>query len=232
MPNDRELAGLRGNVKTVETSRQETDRAGKPAYPIEKESTDEFDRSGTLIRTTHHVSGGRSLYFTLEGNRVSLYEQIPGAKPVVVNVPVGSASSDAPPEPAKAKGDSRFESRYEYKIDTGGRVTAIKRYDNGGSLRETRKFTYDAAGRIATETLVEPKGPVLGDIYHYDANGGVTQRDSVFYLASGGSEVTPFRYSNIKLDEHGNWIERAVSQVDESGKVEVIHIETRKITYH
>ena len=229
VPSDRELAGLRGSVKSVEISAQETDRTGKPAYPVEKQDTHEYDRGGTLIKTTHHVSGGRSIYFTLDGKHVSRYEHIPGAKTITVQVPVGAPADIS--RSAGSKGDPRYEYRYDRKLDPSGRVTAIERYNSDGSLRETRAFTYDTAGRIATETLVEPKGPVLGDIYKYDAKGVVIQRASVFYLASGEREVIPFRYSNIKLDAHGNWVYRVVTQ-GEGKDAEIVSIETRKITYH
>jgi hypothetical protein len=226
--SDRDLAGLHGTVKAVETSRQETDRAGKPAYPIEKESTDEYDRSGDLIKTTHHVSGGRTTYYMLDGKRVSKYETIDSSKVKMVEVPVGTAP---PSEPKKAKGDPRYEYLYEYRSDKGGRVIAVERYNNDDSLRDARKFTYDAAGRVASETTIEGKGPSFGDVYKYDANGTVIQRDSIFYMANGEKEVTPFYYSKIKLEDHGNWLYRLVTQ-GEGKDAQIIAIETRKITYH
>lgn len=229
VPSDRALAGLRGNVKSVETATQETDRTGKPAYPVEKQSTDEYDPSGNLVKSIHHVSGGRTVYFMLDGKRVSRYEQIPGAKSITVQVPVSSA--EPAPEPARKKGDGRYERRYEYKLDPSGRVTEVVSYNSDGTLHETRRFKYDASGRIASETVSDPKRAVYGDEFLYDAGGIVIGRNAAFYLASGEREVTPFRYSKIKLDAQGNWIYRVTSQ-GEGKDAEVVSIETRKITYH
>lgn len=224
--NDLALSGLRGKVKLVETWTRETDRSGKPAYPAQKESTDEYDITGNLVRSTHHVTAGRTIYFTLDGQRVSRYEQIgPGIK---VEVPVGTAEESGR---AKTSGDSRYEYRYTYIRDSAGRVVQIDEHRNDGTLWQVRKFTYDEAGRLASETVTKDGRLSHGDLYKYDANGVLIERGSVLYLISGEKEVTPFRFSRHKLDRQGNWIERTMSQ-GEGPDAEIIAVETRKITYH
>ncbi len=227
--SDRTLAGLRGIVKVVDSWSQNTDANGKPEYPIEKQSTDEYDKAGNLVKSTHHVSRGRSLYFIIDGDRVSKYEQF--GEPLTVHTiaaPAGTAEAPAPP---KQTGDPRYEHKYTYKLDNLGRIIEIVDHRNDGRLFETRKFTYDESGRLATETAIRDGRPSHGDIFKYDANGNVIERGGVFYLFSGEKEVTPFRYSKIKLDAKGNWVERTVTQVD-GAKAEVIAIETRKIKYY
>jgi hypothetical protein len=227
--SDRTLAGLRGNVKTVETSSQETDARGKPAYPVEKQSTDEYDEEGNLVKSTYHVSRGRSIYFKLDGNRVSKYEQF--GPELTVQTVVTPAGTSETPGPEHKQGDPRYEHKFTYKYDRSGRITEIDDHKNDGSLWQTRKFTYDEAGRLASETVIEKGRPSHGDIYKYDGDGTVIERGSVFFLFSGEKEVTPFQYSKIKLDSKGNWTERTVSQSVE-GKPEIISIETRKIKYY
>ena len=227
--SDRALAGLRGNVKTVETSSQSIDMDGKASYPVEKQSTDEYDKSGNLVKTTSHVSRGHSLYLTIDGKRVSKWEQT--GEPLIIQTLPGPGGIANDPAPPKQTGDARYEHKYTYKYDTSGRITEIEDHRNDGSLWQTRKFTYDAAGRLASEIVTEKGRPSHGDTYKYDASGTGIERGGIFYLASGEKEVTPFLYSRIKIDSQGNWIERTVSQGN-GESAEVIAIETRKIKYH
>jgi len=225
---DRELAGLRGKVKVVENWSQDTERDGKPIYKNAIQSADEYDQSGSLVKSTYHVSAGRSIYFLLDGKRVSKYEQLEG-RPVPQLITVAGAPET--PAPAENKGDPRYEHRYAYKFDSSGRIIAIEDYKNDGRLWETRKFTYDAAGRIAGETISRDGKPEFDYIFKYDAGGTMIEKESVWYWVNGGKETTLYRYSKIKADSRGNWTERTVTQGD--GKdAEIIMVESRKIKYH
>jgi YD repeat-containing protein len=141
------------------------------------------------------------------------------------------AGAPETPAPAENKGDPRYEHRYTYKFDLSGRITEIEDRKNDDSLWETRRFTYDAAGRVATEIIIKNGKPEFAFGFKYDAGGTRIEKESVWYYVNGEKETTVFRYSDIKLDSRGNWTQRRVSQV-EGKDAESVMIETRKITYH
>src|SRR5687768_8371911 len=103
---DRGLEGLHGKVKLVENWSRDTDRDGKPAYPAGIQSADEYDQAGNLLTSTYYISGGRSIYFVLDGQRVSRYEEFEGPTVKKLITVVGAPES---PAPAKKQGDPRYD---------------------------------------------------------------------------------------------------------------------------
>lgn len=87
---------------------------------------------------------------------------------------------------------------YSSKPDYTGRVAAIgeQRLRDGVPTEQSRRFTYDAAGRIMAVDDTEPQ--CFNARYHYDRNGNVTR-------ISRGSSAAP--YDDIHISYRGNQID-------------------------
>jgi hypothetical protein len=225
---DRDLAGLKGKVKTIEYLEQELERDRKTARKVETITVDEYDEAGSLARSSYFQSGERRIWFTLDGSRVARSERFESPAILLTVEPYVNPEPNARKKPA----DPRYAYEYTYTYDKSGRIAQIDQYSNDGTLFSARKFTYDAKNRLASDTTMKNGRVDDVDTFKYDTAGNEAEKTAVSYYPTGARETILYRYSKYKFDTSGNWIQRTATIRDAKGEWEQITIETRKITYH
>lgn len=235
---DREFSGLKGDVKLVSESEQKL----SPETGKEEPTTDtEYAKVGNELQKTNHFFGSRTIYFVLDGAKVSRSEKFAESKFKLESIATIVGSSDTAPtskEKAKPsnvrKTDERFEYRYEYKYDARGRIVREIQYTNTGERDDDTEYVYDKVGHLAAETKKIPGQGTFKDTYRYDSNGMLVENTAIFYTESGARQFTlSYTYSDYKLDGNGNWIERkeAVKHADEPNEIPKVTVQRRRITY-
>ncbi len=101
------------------------------------------------------------------------------------------------------------------KMTSGNMSDAV--YDANGYLQSATmdmqgqgtavKFTWEN-GHLKTQTM-NMMGQEVKTIFNYNADGVATS----VTLDMGGGQTMDMPYSNIKLDDHGNWISRSASMM-------------------
>jgi len=235
---DRELAGLKGTVKTVEDWSQKLGPDGKPVAEATAELQRIFDENGnrTELRTFGEWQV-HTTYFLFKGEQVSKSE-LSGKDPFdKIKVPEGVQLH-------KIKPSGPFDRKYKYKYDEKGRIVEISEYDTEGHPA-TNKCVYDDAGRKISET--ESSGGSAGvTSYKYDESGNLSEAVSqrtLHVLKGFGDSIPPIkttvekhssttRYSDYAFDKQGNWTKRIDTYLDDKGNVKGIFLEVRYFTYY
>lgn len=224
---DRDLDGFRGTVKIVESWSEERGPDGKPVKKPEVMNIEAYDVEGNRASSTSYWTGEKNTFFALEGDRVANTERITNDPRVKMQM-LGTIETGGEKKPR----DKRYDQRYKYEYDNNGRITEIRQYLNDGKLWLTKKFTYDALGRISTEKGTIEDRPRYQETLSYYTDGNVVESVYVDFDSKGKKDTNYFRYTNYKFDKAGNWIERTETTLDKDKKVTRIGIAGRTITYH
>jgi hypothetical protein len=235
---DREFAGLKGKVQTVETWSQKLGPDGNPVAEATADSKTIFDENGNRTEsTTFGELQVHTTYFLFKGELVSKSE-ISGKNPLdQIKVPKGvQIHRNDPTGP--------FDEKYKYKYDEKGRIVEISEYDTGGHPITT-KYVYDDAGRKMSET--EASGGSAGSTsYKYDQSGNLSEAVSqvTLHVFKGfGNSIPPVittvekhsstaSYSDYAFDKQGNWTKRTANYFEDKGKVKGIFLHVRYFTYY
>lgn len=224
---DRELEGFRGKVKVVESWSEDSGPDGKPAKRPEVMDIEAYDLEGNRVSSTSYWTGEKNTYFALDGDRVAKTERITNDPRVKMQI-LGTIETGDEKKPK----DNRFDERYKYEYNKNGRITEVKQYLSDGNLWLTKKFTYDAAGRIILEIGTIEDRPRFQQSVIYDANGNEVESIYVDYDSRGKKDTDYFKYTNYKFDNAGNWIKRTETTLDKDKNVTRVRIAGRTITYH
>ena len=100
------------------------------------------------------------------------------------------------------KADASVLAQFDYTLDAAGRKTMATEMiaASNGTVRRTVSYSYDAAGKLLSETIAqtEPGAFNLNIAYQYDAVGNRTQRT----LSGDVSRTTSYQYdSNDRLTQ-------------------------------
>ena len=195
--SDRDLEGLKGKVKLVESWSEDAGANGKPLRKPEVMTSDTYDEQGNQIASTSYYTGERNTYFTLDGERVSKSERITNDPRVIIQ---GMATIETPGgnEPR----DKRYDSKYKYEYDQNGKIIQWSKYMNDGKLWTVRKYVYDSIGRLVSEKGAIEGRPRYEEILKYDSNGNEVESTYIDYVGAD-KETSYFRYGNYRLDKAG-----------------------------
>ncbi len=181
--SDLEQAGLRGSVQTVKTEITEfTIRDGKnvegPRLPVQTVDYDargnrtrrvDFNRDGSVAQTIVYN-------YDAEGRRTGYEDYLPGLtaarKHIYVLDQTGKRVEYKIVQPTGKAGDEK----YLYKYDAGGNLIA-EELQHKSSLISRNENTYDAQGRLITQTMYNPDGSVSARLNNsFGADGRPLER--------------------------------------------------------
>jgi YD repeat-containing protein len=199
---DRDFDGFKGKVKFVESWSEETGSNKKTKDKPEISDDVAYDKAGNKLKYSFYYIGKRTTYFVLEGEKVSKSErfQAPSGEGLKMSTALG------PGKPTR--GDDRYETKFKYDYDKNGRIIEERRYSNDGSLERRISYSYSRDNRPLSETSYID-GPHYKETFAYNANGNLAEAIFISYDQNGKeASVLSSKYTNYKLDQKGNWIER------------------------
>jgi hypothetical protein len=218
--SERDMEGLRGKVKSVITEAILESPSGKPARILMMKMT--FDADGNLnTREDYGPSGellNSSAFSFLEGERVVKMESITPKNVVILGDPTK----------IKRSTDPRYTYKIRYKFDSLGRRIAADWLRSDDSIY--LKYVYSYNDNKIEETVTFDKGLTLEDkVSTLDQKGNTLE---VLHRApSDKSEYYKESYTDVRVDNQGNWVERIESRTRNNKLVESLRV-SRTITYH
>ncbi|MEZ5424305.1 MAG: hypothetical protein R2682_14590 [Pyrinomonadaceae bacterium] len=210
--SDKDMNGVKGPVRSMreeyQTVRVLETKGKKPDYSRKTFQEVDFDESGR-ITTIRYTSGSVLVFDIVDGFKAfhSIEKDTEKAKPPSVKTMRGQAEP-LDKEEKLTPPDPRYQIRYVYEYDKNGRIKTEKEYGNTGELFRTRSFEYDDNGNVS-KMREETSGAIEKHKYKYDKNGLLVEDLSERNIKGPGSDSTDRSvYSDYKVDDHGNWVER------------------------
>ncbi len=209
--SDKDMNGVKGPVRSMreeyQTVRGIESKGEKPDYSRKTFQEVDFDESGG-ITTIRYPDESELAFDIVDGFKAFHY--VKKAKPPrftvmrVQSEPLKKEEKLTPPDP-------RYEIRYVYEYDKKGRVKTEKEYDNTGKPFRTRSFEYDDNGNVS-QMREETSVAIEKHKYKYDRNGLLVEDLEERNIKGPGTDSTGRKvYSDYKIDDHGNWVERKVT---------------------
>ena len=246
--SDVKLEGLKGRVRSVVSTSKAV--SGYAEWVLEKttrdQSTDLFNREGELAESIYEGSiTTRSVYSKIDGYKTlktieSKARKDDGNRFTVM----GSREKEEPIEPNEklTEPDKRFDYKYVYETDKGGRVASERQYGNNGKLRRKRTFEYDKAGVLIKETEEDTIARMTHS-FKYDDRGNVIEVNKTRDIKGAGSDSKErITYTEFKFDPVGNWTERKTTSYIETDPMPqykipaktytLVSVEYRALTYY
>ncbi len=224
---DRDLEGLRGKVRMVESSSVDVGADFQPLRKPEVLDIAAYDENGVLTSTTSYWTGERKVYFILDGEVVSKTERILAEPRIIIQ----EMLTIDRPGVEKTK-DRRYDTKYKYEYDKNGRLVEVREYMNDERLWSASKFGYGTDRRILWEKGTIENSPRFKNMIRYDSNGNEIETTSIDYDSEGNKVTQYFQYSKYKFDEVGNWIERIETTLDSKKKKTRVGLARRNLTYY
>ncbi len=198
---DRELAGLKGKVRSVIAQHAKLAEDGKSLSGPQQLSYNEgYDEEGNLSeRESFDYRGNisqKDVYLVIDGDKA--------VKSQYFHHDYDPPPAMAPPgEEAKAR-DPRYSLKFKYKYDhnTIERIT----YYNDGTQGTRSVSTYESAKRVKQETYDREGKLNFTSVSVYGERG--EELESTYYLKGSVSDRN--KYTDYEIDLRGNWIRRTM----------------------
>lgn len=226
--SDKEVDGLKGNVKSVAKSYTYFKEKNGKRIKTRNDVTHEkhYDKNGNTILALNHTTGEKEIYSIIDGDKTFKATKIKriGSSPVISTKPLQNSKS----EPL----DKRYTIKFKYEYDDNNRV--VKEYTFGNNDRLVNKifYKYDEKGRI--EEIEKYDNYQVDKVVtraslKYDENDNIVEETTI--LLEFGGYVSKRLYSEYKFDAQGNWINRTRTTIDNNGKPGK-EFDHRKIEYY
>lgn len=211
-PTDREIEGLKGNVKTAFEDYNITKVSSGPTEINKRVKWQEyyFDKDGMLTLLVYPSHNFKYIYSIIDGFKtfkdIKIKEET--ADKMTFTRVLDEEEEKPIEEPEKlVEPDERFTMKYTYEYDAQGKITTERHYGNNGELWRLTKYKYDEKGRVIEEIKKE-KGSTTKYIYKYDEKGNLIENSEEYNRTNGYVSKAKTVYSDYKLDANGNWVAR------------------------
>lgn len=220
---DRELAGLKGRVRSVIDQSAKLAKYGKSlAGPQQLSANERYDEEGNLSeRESFDYRGNIS-----QKDVYSFVGRDKTCKSQYFHHDYDPPTEMAPTQKEPKARDPRYDRKFKYKHD--GSTVERTTYFNDGN-KGTRIVSFYDKGNLVKEEVYDSDGKLnFSKVSVYGDRG--EELESAYYR--GGAVSSRYKYTDYEIDLRGNWIKRVMwVSKDEKSEFQPFEMQSRTITY-